>query len=216
MSDPRPVSNVSLILWPTLLTVAVNVLRLVLEVQGSHTTATGGAGAPLGISWFVFPVGAYVGWRLRRAGSAPRLRLAWLWSLLAMAALIGAVAAGFSGIDRADTSDAAYLSLRDTVTMIILAALALAAFAHVLWTRLATALLFYGVLARLTVVGMTWLAKDRGWDTHYTKFGPAGIEVDMGETLYAATAAQLGFWVSFTVVAGGLAGCVAAAVTRPR
>ncbi len=41
------------------------------------------------------------------------------------------------------------------------------------WPRLAL-LLLYAIPARATVVGIALLAKDRGWDTHYTKFGPMG------------------------------------------
>ena len=65
----------------------------------------------------------------------------------------------------------------------------------VVWHRLAWTLLLYAIPARVTVVAFTWLAKQNGWDTHYTKFGPAGIERPMGETIAAASLAQLGFWI---------------------
>ena len=42
------------------------------------------------------------------------------------------------------------------------------------------------------------------------KFGPMGIEREgMGETLFSAAIAQIGFWVPFTIVGGVLAGCLA-------
>jgi len=67
-------------------------------------------------------------------------------------------------------------------------------------------MLCYGVPARLLVVGFTWLAKDSGWTTHYTKFGPSGIERDVSDTMLSAAKAQGGFWVPWTVIAGVLAG----------
>ncbi|HEB53038.1 MAG TPA: hypothetical protein ENI87_07285 [bacterium] len=76
----------------------------------------------------------------------------------------------------------------------------------VLWPRLAWTLLLYAAPSRALVVGITWLAKQQGWDTHYTKFGPTGIERDMAETLLSATLAQSGFWTPFTIVCGCVIG----------
>ena len=59
-----------------------------------------------------------------------------------------------------------------------------------------------------TVVVITYSAKVQDWDTHYTKFGPAGIERDLGETMFAASVAQMGFWVAFSVIGGVLAGAI--------
>ena len=63
--------------------------------------------------------------------------------------------------------------------------------------------------ARAVVLALTWLAKQKGWDTHYTKFGPSGIEREsLGETMFAAGFAQIGFWVPFTILGGMLAATV--------
>lgn len=70
-----------LIFWPSLVTLLVSIARLVAEVQGWTTTMSGGSGALLGITWLVFVFGGWFGWRFGRAGSAPRVRRAWLWSL---------------------------------------------------------------------------------------------------------------------------------------
>ena len=56
---------------------------------------------------------------------------------------------------------------------------------------------------------LTWLAKHEGWDTHYTKFGPAGIERDLPGTLVSASIAQFGFWIPLTILGGTLAGTLA-------
>ncbi len=209
-------STFRLIFWPTVITCAVGALRLWLEVQGSVTAATGGRLHPLGITWLAFVFGGYFGWRLRRGGSAPGLRKAPLWALLAMIGVVAAVMINFSQIDPTDRSQAGYEALRGAVRNIILIAIALALLTVAIWRRLAWTLFCYGLLVRLFVVAQTWLAKSQGWDTHYTKFGPSGIERPMAETMSSASFAQLGFWVAFTMVAGGLVGCVAGALARRR
>ena len=61
---------------------------------------------------------------------------------------------------------------------------------------------FHALPTRLVVFLITWFAKVQGYDTHYVKFGPPGIERDLPETLLATALAQGGFWVPFTVVCG--------------
>lgn len=207
MKDSQP-SILRLILWPTIATLLVNVARLVVEVQGAGTTASGGAGHWLGIVWLVFVFGGWFGWHLRRAGSAPTLRPAWIWALVALLAIAGTAVWQFSQIDRTDSSAEAMPPLRSAVLTIVAVAIPMALLQFAVWRRLALALLVYGCLARATVVGLTWLAKSNGWDTHYQKFGPGGIQVDMAATMVSATIAQLGFWVSFTIVGGVLAGAI--------
>lgn len=215
MSETRPVRTLRLLLWPSLITLAINVLRCYLEVHGSIQAVTGGALAPLGITWLAFVFGAWFGWRLRRAGSRPRRR-AFTASLLALLLLVAVVAFSFSGLDRQDTSPSAFAQLRSTVQALCGVAAALAVVGMVLWWRLGLVLLMYAIPARLTVLLLTYLAKTNGWDTHYVKFGPAGIERDLGDTMLSAAIAQLGFWVPFTMVAGSMAGNLAALLVRPR
>lgn len=207
MTDSSP-SIVRLILWPTLITLLVNAARLVAEQQGWGTTASGGAGFWLGITWLALVFGGWFGWQLRRAGSTPTLGPAWLWSLAALLAIAGTAVWRFSQIDRTDPSAAAMPPLRTAVLVIVSVAVPMALLQFVVWRRLALVLLLYGVVARATVVAFTWLAKQQGWDTHYTKFGPAGIQVDLQTTMVSATIAQFGFWVPFTIVAGSLAGAI--------
>jgi len=206
--NDSPPSILRLILWPTLVTLLVNVARLVAEWQGWATAVSGGAGFWLGITWLVFVFGGWFGWQLGRAGSTPTLRPAWVWALLAFLAIAGTAVWRFSQIDRTDSSPAAMPPLRTAVLIIVSVAIPMAVLQFVVWRRLAVTLLVYGFVARATVVAFTWLAKHNGWDTHYTKFGPGGIQVDMEGTLSSAVIAQFGFWVPFTIVAGTLAGAV--------
>jgi hypothetical protein len=197
----------ALILWPSILTLVVSVMRVIVESQTDLIgSAPGGGGAVLGITWLVFVFGAWFGVRLARGGSAPRLRPAWIWALCAFVAIAGAVAWTFADIDRGDRSDAAFEQLRAQVLLLAAVACGASVLSFVVWPRLALACLLYAIPARLTVVGLTAIAKASAWDTHYTKLGPAAIERGLEETVTAAAVAQLGFWVPFTVVGGVLAG----------
>ncbi|MCR9247711.1 MAG: hypothetical protein NXI31_22010 [bacterium] len=206
-----------LLLWPTLLTLGISTARLITEVLGMVTTRSGGALHPLGITWLVFATGAFLGWRLSGDGSGPRLRPGWS-ALLAgggLAAVIAAVMAKFGPLIGKSPEDVLFGDVRAAVMFIIAVTAFMTVIGLIVWTRIAIALLLYAIPARLTVLAFTWLAKVMGWDTHYTKFGPPGIELDsVAETLVSASIAQLGFWVPFTMVGGTFAGCVAASLRR--
>ncbi|MBL9076283.1 MAG: hypothetical protein JNL08_02190 [Planctomycetes bacterium] len=207
MTETGP-STLRLLLVPTLVTLLVSVARLMAEVQGRVTNLSGGRGALLGITWLVFVFGGWFGWRLARLGSAPRVRRAWLWSLLSLVAIVGTAAWRFAQVDLQDRSETAFAALRGHVLVIAAVTTAAGLLQFVVWPRLAAVLLGYGLLARATVLALTWLAKQQGWDTHYTKFGPAGIERDLPATMLSATIAQIGFWVPFTIVGGMVVGCL--------
>ena len=209
-------STLSLLLWPTVITAAVSVLRLILELQGVINTRSGGGGAWLGISWLMLVFGAWFAFRLRRAGSTPKSKRAWLWAVAVFAGLFGAAVFIFAGFDIADTSEAAYQELRTGVLTIACVAPALGAVSLLVWPRLGFTLLLYAIPARLTVIAITWLAVDRGWDTHYQKLGPAGFERDLEETMLAVTAAQMGLWVPLTVITGMVAGTLLTGWVRKR
>lgn len=204
-------STLRLLLWPSLVTLAISGARLAGEASGWLTTASGGRLLPLGITWCIFVFGGWFGWRLARAGSLPRVAWPWAWALVALLAAVGTAMWGFRPLLAADRSDATFALVRQAVwhAAIVTGAGALLMF-HV-WPRLAGTLLLYGLGARATVLAFTWLAKHQGWDTHYTKFGPPGIERDgMADTMLGAALAQCGFWVPFTVVGGMLAGALCA------
>lgn len=207
---PTPCSTLRLLLWPSLLTLAVSIARLVAEVRGFVGSHSGGAGVLLGVTWLVFPFGGWFGWRLARAGKGPRVRRAWLFALLALLAIASAGFVFFRPLLGADRSDATFAALRTAVLVLAATALAGAVALSVVWPALARLLLLYALPARATVVAATMLAEHQGWDTHYTKFGPSGIELDAAGTLVSASLAQFGFWVPFTVVGGVLAGSLVA------
>jgi hypothetical protein len=207
-------STLGLLLWPSVLTLALSVARLVGQVQGWLPPTSGGAMHPLGIVWCVFVFGAWFGWRLSRAHLGPRVRRPWAWALAALLALAGTVMWQFRPFLGAGTDDATFQQLRVAVMVIVGVALAAGALMFVVWPRLAWLMLLYGLGARGTVVVLTILAKQQGWNTHYTKFGPSGIERDMADTIVSASFAQLGGWVPFTIVGGVLAGGIVLATRR--
>jgi hypothetical protein len=207
-------STFSLLLWPSLLTLALSVGRLIGEVKGIVPPTSGGALHPLGIGWCVFLFGAWYGWRLLRDGSAPRVRCAWLWALVALLAFFGTVAWQFRPFVGGPADDATFERLRIAVLVIVAVALAAGAAMFAVWPRLASLMLLYALGARLTVVALTIAAEHFGWVTHYTKFGPSGIERGMADTIVAASVAQLGGWVPFTIVGGVLAGGIVAGCRR--
>lgn len=209
-------STSHLILVPSILTLAVTALRLYLQLEGQISSRSGGSFSFLGITWLGLLVAVWFGARLGQAGARPRTRAHALVVLLLLAAVMASVALQFAGIDRADQSDAAYRDLRGVVLRCVLVGVLCGGVCIWMWPRLGLSLLAYALLARLGVLAVTWWAKTSGWDTHYTKFGPAGIERDLGETMFAASVAQLGFWVPFTVVSGSVAAWVGVlAVRRP-
>lgn len=213
MTPSRPFP-LRLVLVPSLITLVVSVARISCELGGIVNATSGGGASPLGITWLVVVFGAWFGWRLAREGEAPSRRFAWAWSLVAVFLLVAMVAVRMGGLDPEDRSEAAYVVLRQQVLVVTGVALVLAFLQVRVWSRLALALFVYGLGARLTVVAIAIAAKLSGKDTHYTKFGPAGIERDLGDTIASVALSQLGFWVGFTVVVGSLAGNVAAAMVR--
>jgi hypothetical protein len=205
-----------LVVWFGVSTFAISLARFWLEYDRQATTQSGGGLFWLGISWLPPVLGLLLGWTLVREGHRPRVRLAPLWLLGLLALLIAVVAASIGTLSRTDQSEAAFDLLRYRVVLSVAIAVALAAVAWTVWPRAARLLLWYAIPARATVIALTLLAHSQGWDTHYQKFGPAGITRGTFDTVVAAAVSQLGFWVPFSIVAGCLGAACAAALLRSR
>jgi hypothetical protein len=221
MSD-KQTNAWSLVLVPALVTLAVTVLRLVGELQGWNPTlfsnsAPGGPDQRLGIvgiSWLIFVFGFWFGWKLRRGTGGPEhAGKSALWFALGAAILVGGffglVATGLLVMPKADAPGEPS-GLGYSLALALAAALVMVW----AWPRLAATLLLYGVLARVPVVAVTWLALQNGWDTHYTKL-PVGTTLPAGASLFGFLATpQLTFWIVTTLMIGGLCGCLGAALAR--
>ena len=124
--------------------------------------------------------------------------------LIAFGAFMGTAAITF----KPGATDTSMEEMQMAVTILAAVCVGGALLCFVAWPRLCWTLLLYAVPARLTVLLFTWLAKDQGWDTHYTKFGEQGYEQDMTGTMIGASIAQLGIWVPLTIITGSLTGCL--------
>lgn len=207
MSSAGP-STFRLILAPSIVTLAVSVVRVVGEREGWFPTKEGGFGVLAGIFFVGLLFAAWFALRLRRAGSAPRVRLPWAWSLASILPVVIAFGLTAPKLMEQEANDAGYAALQTSALAGAAAAAIAAVVQFVVWPRLAWTLLCYAIPARLTVIAITWLAKSQAWDTHYTKFGPKGWTFDMAGTMTRTAVMQFGFWIPITIVTGTLLGVV--------
>jgi hypothetical protein len=219
----QPRSILSMVFWPAIVSLVVTILRLVGELQGWNdqffsNVAPGGEAKPgfVGIGWLIPIFGFWFGLSLRRSTGQPHHSgLAALRTITGIAVLVG----GFFLLDKADL-----ISFPDADNpgeprglpyMLALAGLS----AVVLWTawpRLMTTLFVYGLLARIPVVAVTWLSLHFDWNTHYSKL-PIGMvqPADVSKFQFLALP-QVTFWLVITMGAGGLFGCLGAALARQK
>ena len=194
-----------------LLAIAASILvagaRFLGQVQGWIPTTSGGGLHPLGVSWLPFVFGPVFAARLAREGSAPRWRRARLLGVAGLVAIVVVVMWKFAPIADLPKSDPSLQGATDdALKATFVATLIVTALLCAMWWRLALALICYAVPVRLVVIALTAVAKQLEYDTHYTKFGPAGNEFDFVTTVTTASIAQLGFWVPFAVVCGFASG----------
>ncbi|HLU39352.1 MAG TPA: hypothetical protein VK081_08190 [Planctomycetota bacterium] len=202
-----------------IVTLAVTLVRLWGELRGLDarwfSTAPGGAGSVVGITWLMFVFGFWFGARLARGGAAPRSRArALVLHLIAIAILVATVA-GVRAVSGADSSTLE--GLKDLLLFSIPGAVVAALVACFAWPRLWLANFSYALLARIPVVVVTYVACHRQWGTHYEKLGPHDLAVaDPMEKAFWLSVPQLALWPVLNVLAGGLCGTVAALVFRRR
>ena len=204
---------------PAVIALAVTLLRLGGELRGWSETwfsrATGGlvpTGAVswlVGITWLALPFGAWFAWRLVRSGApAPPAARAVLVAALALVALYGGtrlvslLRVGFPGF------------LFVVWTVGVLAAI----LAGQAWPALGRVLLAYGLLSRVVVALVMFLAMHGQWGTHYDYADMPRLQELPFWTAYLMFAfiPQLIFWVAYTIVLGMLAGTLVAAIGARR
>ncbi len=206
--DPR-----SLVLWPAVITLAVTLLRLVGELlrwsDRFFSRSAGGAAALVGIVWLVPIFGVYFAIRLLRAGHSPRSTW-WpgVGGLLGLAA-IPLIALLWSRLGLSPVAQVLAFCLSFPF---IACAVARA------WPALARILLVYALAARIPVIAVMLVAILSSWGTHYELGRPdlPPLDPPLLKWLVIGVVPQLGFWVSFTVIAGSLFGGVTAVVWQRR
>jgi hypothetical protein len=187
------------VLWPTLLTLGVTLLRLVGELRGwspsYFSRLPGGGLAIVGIAWLAPAVGVWLGWRLTRAGvRSPGLASLGGWS--AGALLLG-LALGY-GLERL-----IHPSWTGTLVLWALVAVLVATMSFVTWPALGRPLLVYAAAARLPVALVMALAIWRRWGTHYDA-PPPGFPalLPMARWLWTGLLPQTTIWIAFTLAVG--------------
>lgn len=205
------ISITQLILIPSVITLAVTLLRLVGELQNWPTALfnrdAGGGGAIIGITWLVLVFGVYFALKLARAGEAPPGAGRVIG--YALLGLVISFAGGFLGFGlKAEFPGKIILG----VALIVVGGLV----PFLGWKALAKVLLAYGYAARIPVVIIMYFAMRGSWGTHYDAIPPEFPQDLPFWTKYfqLAVVPQLIMWIGFTTVIGSLLGGIALAVTR--
>jgi hypothetical protein len=189
---------------PVLVTLGVTLLRLAGERQGWpspwFSPVAGGGLAIVGITWLAPLVGAWLGYRLGRAGLDPGSMTRALILPLAGVVVVFLVAAIGVRLEAGHTATGRFAAWG--VASVVGTVVALLA-----WPTLGRVLLAYAFAARLPVVAVMWFAIQRRWGTHYDA-PPPGFPsfVPLNRWLWTGVLPQLTIWVAWTVIVGALGG----------
>jgi hypothetical protein len=199
-----------LILAPSLITLAVTILRLVGELQHwSSAWFNRSMGASIiGITWLAPVFGIYFALRLansdRRPKSFPKaIGYAFLGALVLV---VLAFAPSLLGVEHTFYGRLLY-------GWAIFVAGALVAWRG--WPALFTTLLAYGYFARLPVAIIMFFAYRGNWGTHYDAVPPDAPALGLAaKYLCLGFLPQLVLWVAYTILAGMLVGTLVAGIAR--
>lgn len=214
-SPSTRINITQLILIPSVITLAITLLRLVGELQHWPTVlfsrSAGGGGAIIGITWLAFVFGAYFALKLSGAGEAPASA-----GRAIGFAVLGLVLV-FGGTVLIAPADATHISFPGKEIVGLVLMVGGAALPFVAWRALSKVLLAYGYAARIPVLIIMYFSIKGNWDTHYS-LGPPGVEFSSfwSKFILIAVLPQMIFWVAFTICAGSLAGGIAMLATRRR
>lgn len=214
MTDTTPGTHLSttrLILIPSVITLAITLLRLVGELQHWpkpwFSAAAGGGGAIVGIAWLPLIFGPYFALKLARAGEGPASAGKAIG--FAVLGLILMFAGGFLAF-------APKIVFPGKMVVGLLVMAAGAALQLKSWPALAKPLFAYGYAARIPVAIVMFFAIRGNWGTHYDALPPeySGPMSFWGKYLEIALLPQLIFWVVYTVILCSLLGTIVNAVVR--
>lgn len=220
MQGQRP-RVLSLVLVPALITLVVTILRLVGELADWSplwvgSKRGGGEGGLLAITWLMLVFGFWFGIRLQRSGAGVRKRGKALLLSLAAAALLVACMAGLGAAGLIEFPNEEKPVVPHGAPYLLGALVLATAVSFVAWRQAAVTLLVYALLARIPVVVVTWLAVDRGWDTHYAKLAPGFVAPPQDELFLNLLMPQVTFWPAATVITGTVMACLGAMLAGGR
>jgi hypothetical protein len=214
MSDSNAVRPGKLILVPAVITLAVTLLRLTGELLHwspvLFSSAAGGGGAIVGISWLPLFFGIYFALRLARTGERPGpIARALGYVILAFAIV---PVAGFAAAALGVNPQSLNILLVYVVASVVAVPVAMRA-----WPALGRVLLAYAFAARIPVAVVMLFAILGSWGTHYDVAPPGFPEMGpLAKWAWIGLLPQMTIWIAFTVVIGALFGIVAVALTARR
>jgi len=212
MSEPASGSKLGirgLMLVPALITLAITLMRLAGELQHLSprffSTAPGGGGAIVGISWLPILFGPYFAVKLTRSGQgASGVWKTFGLSLLGMVILFAGGMVGFAPQVKFPGREIVGLLLMVLgPTLVTLG-----------WPALFKVLVAYGYAARIPVAIVMFFAIRGQWGTHYDALpanysGPTSF---IGQYMMIAFLPQMVIWIAFTVLVGALVGTLITAL----
>jgi hypothetical protein len=210
VSEGKAVPVKDLILVPSLITLAVTVLRLVGELQNwspaLFNKAPGGGGALVGISWLIVVFGFYFGWRLTRMGFGAESpgKVAGLSLLIMVGAGLVTFAASQAGQNA-------------LFAVFLLSAIAAVVISARLWPALWKTLLAYAFAARIPVAIVALFGILGNWGTHYDVAPPDFPAYSpIVKWLLIGLLPQITIWIYLTVLGGLVVGGIAGAIAPRR
>jgi hypothetical protein len=199
------------VLVPALVTLVVTALRFCGELLDLGPPlfgrAAGGGGALVGIGWLIPVCGAWLALRLLRAGRGPARPILALATMLVGVGLV-AVAFAIARLAMSPTPWAMAVGAAGSVFAGICAFHA--------WRELGRLLFAYAIAARVPVMALAFADVFLELGTHYGKLAPGAAEYAALPRALVLCLAQAVFWVPLTLLGGGLAGLLAAALARRR
>ena len=202
----RP-GTTQLILVPSIITLAITILRLVGELQHwprpFFSTSAGGGGAIIGISWLPFIFGPYFAIKLIGSGEGPSSK-----GKVIGFALLGFVLMVLGGI-LANLPAVQFPGKMLVGIVIMVCGGLLPLFA---WPALFKTLIAYAYAARIPVAIIMYFAISANWGTHYDALPPtySGPTELWPKYAFIGLVPQLFIWPAFTAIAGSLFGGIAA------
>ncbi len=200
-------SIVQLILVPSLITLAITVLRLEGELHhwGSpwFNSSAGGGGAIVGISWLPIIFGPYFALKLASSGEGTSS-----YGKAFATTIGGLVVMVLGGFLLFKSGNSALLAVLAFVLTLVAAIIARTG-----WRSLGSTLIAYAFAARIPVLIVMYFAMRGGWGTHYdaveARFAAAPLWTKF---FYEAFLPQMMLWIGYTVVVGSLFGEIVAVI----
>jgi hypothetical protein len=211
MAEAKSISTLRLILIPSLITLAITLLRLIGELQHWPTALfspeAGGGLAIVGIWWLTLVFGVYFALKLSEAGQGPEDR-----GRAVRLSIIGLVLFIAGGVLVAVPQINTVVKI---VVGLVLAVLAIG-LQYSGWPRLFNVLLAYAYAARIPVLIVMYLAMRGNWNTHYDVV-PPNFPPDVTfwpKFMQIAFLPQMFFWIAYTIITGMVTGSIAAALKQ--